>query len=202
MRKMVFGWSVFMLGSVACFAQYYEEPERSYALSAAITNTSSGHGSELNIIASYEENQKAFELGGLIDVKHAKFGGADFLFKYYLSPRFIVGQRGIQSLQKKRLYFYYNCALYKGFAVNAQSPGTEGNPYPDFLPGKVNTIEHYTGIGYQRHLTRNLFVDGQIGIGTYIGSIYKNGSRPSTIGIHWSEGGLGLSAKLGLVYLL
>ena len=44
-------------------------------------------------------------------------------------------------------------------------------------------MEHYTGMGMQVSVSKNISIDGSIGLGAYVGSIDQY-VAPNTFGIH------------------
>jgi hypothetical protein len=166
-----------------------------YGVSLYQSLTGSGYGSNYYMSLNIQKNQRLFELGCLFSYKSQRFMGFEFMYKHF------TGYRKANFYNKPvKTYFHYNF-LFRSpeeIIVNKNAPAANSFD-PNMSGGKMTTYEHSIGFGLQIRVFPQMVIDGNLGMGVYLGSKYQ-GMHPDTWGIHKDNYGIIPSFKLGLGY--
>jgi len=174
-----------------------EEYDSHYGVNVSSINSGSGHGYGISINTNIQKGRKSLEVGAIYQCRENKISGADFRYKIFIGhfEDFLYGKKYISP------YFQYNLIYHKA-TVNTPTVIYRDKStieLPDAEPGIVGTIEHYASLGFQLKLYNNLYIDNTIGLGVYIGSLYKQ-IIPDSFGLHRENYGFTASFKIGIGY--
>jgi hypothetical protein len=163
-----------------------------YGINVYHASTGSGYGSSMNLNFSAQKFNRVFALGVLFDTQLGKIKGFEFMYKHFLgyhSANF--------SKRTIKTFFNYNF-MYRMPTQIIVNPSyfKSDNINPAAVNGKMTTFEHAIGLGARVSLIKQVYVEGTLGFGVYLGSHYK-GATPNTLGIHKDNYGFVPSFKLG-----
>jgi hypothetical protein len=181
-------------------------PTNLYGLNVYSSSTGSGKGSTTNFNTIIENNHRSLEFGAAMMNSSYKIMGADVLYKVYLNHR----NETLSSLKGEktilRIYVHYNFMYNKlekeplTVPVSSKKSGETSSSMTIPLDNRITTMEHYVGMGAQLHFAKNMNIDSNFGVGTYLGSVFNPGHYPSSIGIHRDNGGYTMSFNIGVGY--
>ncbi len=163
----------------------------------------SGHNSSLVMKSTLQKGRRSIELGMMVENESSRVSGADLKYKHFLGQRASIEHFHENKAIKLKPYIHYSC-IYHSAKVNTPDFIPQGNKksmHPELpsSPGTVATMEHFTGLGMQVYLSKNVCLDGSLGLGAYIGSL-DHMNTPKTIGIHKENHGYILAVEFGLGY--
>lgn len=163
--------------------------------------TGSGHGSGHVIRTNLQRGRRYLSIGAVVAEDAKSLTGTDVKFKVFLGDK---GNPEIFKSEKTHLvpYVHYNCLYHSAAVVSQPVVQTQKKSGQVEMPaheGRVATIEHFMGVGLQLNLASRFHLDGNLGFGTYIGSL-DHSREPQTFGIHKDNYGFVLAAELGVGY--
>ncbi len=163
--------------------------------------TGSGHGYAYVMRTNLQRGRRYLSVGAVLDDNAARLSGADVKFKVYLGDK---GNPETLNTKKTHIvpYLHYSCLYHTERVVGQDVHPTSKKSDNIELPageGRVATIEHFLGLGLQMNLASSFYVDGNLGLGIYIGSL-DHFQAPRTFGIHMDNYGFVLAAELGVGY--
>lgn len=182
-------------------AQQRHEGPSVYGVSVSNTATGSGTGlsSDLNVFVIKGKNQ--LQAGALMNYERGKISGEQVLFKHYFISDSYYNKNFRSGRSKVEPYLMYNLIYRSTTSTDnfhyTKSGSIGGTQSPDDV---ISSIEHYLGAGAKVLITNNLFLDGNMGAGIYLGAINKVDRKLSFLGIQKENKGYGLAFKLGIGY--
>ncbi len=174
-----------------------------YGVNLTQFHTGSGHGSSYVMNTNIQKGRKLIEMGMVYQDQDKRISGGDVKYKIYLGKNAYSDSHSKKSGITAKPYIHYNC-IYHSSKVNTPDfipPGAKKSTYPELpsTPGTVATMEHYTGMGMQVYVSKNISIDGSVGMGAYVGSLDQY-AAPNTLGIHKDNYGFVLAFEFGLDY--
>lgn len=168
-----------------------------YGVSFDQIATGSGHGSGLTGSFLVQKGRKTLEAGFIYKALENRLTGGDVKYKITLGKDF--------SPEGKKLfktYLQYNI-IYQTAIVKSPTVvyvNDKEVTLPNDEPGIIATMEHYVSFGTKVRIFERGYLDTNVGLGAYIGSLDKEKS-PGTLGIHKSNYGFTYSIKIGFGYV-
>lgn len=181
-----------ILGVTVNLQGQVEIPELlNYGAAVTTSYTGSGHGQAAVISLMAANNKKSFEIGVILDNARNSVKGIDFRYKIFVNRAMMqVGNAWMKP------FVNYNMVYQKQMVRKEVTIATESVTETVTMEkeGKIATIEHYIGTGLHLQLVSGVFAETNIGIGSYRGSLQNE--KPNTIGIHKTNSGYTIDAKL------
>ncbi len=174
-----------------------------YGVNLTQFHTGSGHGSSYVMNSNIQKGRKLLEVGMVYQDQDKRISGGDVKYKVFLGKNSFSNSRSKKSGITTKPYLHYNCIYHSSKVATPDfiPSGAKKSSYPELpsTPGTVATMEHYTGMGMQVSVSKNISIDGSIGLGAYVGSIDQY-VAPNTFGIHKENYGFVLAFEFGLGY--
>jgi hypothetical protein len=197
------------ISTLALHAQrpFEKQPLAYFGIHFADAITCSGHGNSINLGACIEKGRKSLQFGTIYEFENSAITGGEMVYKQFLFHKKQSDESAITHTFVP--YLKYNF-IYRSSDPNNQPQNAENSNLksmstgkkPVEPTGKISSIEHFIGAGFQLKIISNLFFDTNIGFGSYIGSINRNNIKEAGLGVHKSNSGFGLSGEAGLTYKL
>ena len=175
-----------------------------YGMNVTQFYTGSGHGSAYIMNSNIQKGRKSLEMGMIYQENDKRVSGGNAKYKVYFGRN--PWNRSLSKTNSITFkpYIHYNC-IYQSSKVNTPDippSGSKKSNYPELpsSPGTIASMEHYAGIGLQLFVSKNICVDGSMGMGAYIGSL-NHTTRPATLGIHNENSGFVLAFDFGIGYI-
>ncbi len=190
-----------LLISMTLLAQQRHEGPSVYGVSVSNTATGSGTGlsSDLNVFVIKGKNQ--LQAGALMNYERGKIAGEQVLFKHYFTSDTYYNKNYRSGRSRVEPYLMYNLIYRSTTSTDnfhyTKSGSIGGTQSPDDV---ISSIEHYLGAGAKVLITNNLFLDGNMGAGIYLGTINKADRKLDFLAINKDNKGYGLAFKLGIGY--
>lgn len=175
-----------------------------YGVNVGQFYTGSGHGSGFIMNTNIQKGRKSLEFGMIYEENENRLSGGNAKYKVFLGKNAFSNQSSSAGGIKLKPYVHYDC-IYQSSKVNTPDyiPGISDKksslPELPSTEGTVASMEHYTGLGIQVFIAKNICIDGSMGIGAYIGAI-DHYNDPTTIGIHNENSGFVLAFDFSLGY--
>jgi hypothetical protein len=169
-----------------------------FGLTASVEYTGSGHGTNMTVNMVALNDYKSLELGAVINEDGSRVKGADLKYK-----RFFGRYNHYYGNTLIKPYVYYNCLYQNAYTFQpiVVKTANETIILPDEIGGFTSTLEHYVGTGVMLRFLNNVYMDANLGVGAYFGSLDKF-EAPNKVGFHDVNHGYTANFKIGIGYIL
>ncbi len=168
-----------------------------YGISFNQITTGSGHGSGLTGSFLVQKGRKTIEAGFIYKALENRLGGGDVKYKIALGSDFSPEGKKLFKTYLQYNIIYQTAIVTSPTIVNVNDQKVT---LPDDGPGIIATMEHYVSFGAKVRVFERAYLDTNVGLGAYIGSLDKEKS-PGTLGIHKANYGFTYSVKIGFSYV-
>lgn len=164
--------------------------------------TGSGHGSAFVLNTNLRKGRKSLGFGLIYNPIDHRISGVNTKYIIYIGKNTSLDNYdGKMHVTLAKPYIHYSF-IYHSKLVNSNCNNSVSIREFPKLPsssGTIASMEHFLGMGVEVGIIKNLHFDGNIGIGTYIGSVNEV-NKPETIGIHKENHGFVIEFEFGLGY--